>query len=380
MPPHKDLLISPSGQGKQISFAPALKEQGLLLKRAARQGYYYPMLAIKHLTALSTGLSGKQNVFIPNINNFKAKSFQQFSVFVPGIQATVERRSNDTLIVTQLFLDPNESYLAIERGSTIKPGVYTANKLSSKWEVKYKNNGRITPENARKVVIADTNHKKPNDAAVEISNKLSALFGKQAGLSKSFDLFYTPAGAKLGGMFNYNPTIINQGYAYAGLLADAMEQAKNQSEVIWASEKSGSVILTQALQTLALKNVSFADKNHIVSMSQPTTNPNVTLLAAKQIGMVADKELAYGDGHIRASVSSLLTNASRAKDKNDDYNWQDYANGLANGSTAAAAGVGALALLASTVINAPTVTTVGTVAGSVGAIQFAFKSLKKRFN
>lgn len=65
-PCDKGLLISTPNQGKQVIFAPSIEASGLLLKQAARQGYYYPMLALKHLNALSTGLSGKRNVFIPN--------------------------------------------------------------------------------------------------------------------------------------------------------------------------------------------------------------------------------------------------------------------------------------------------------------------------
>jgi len=35
-PTDKDLLISTPNQGKEVSFAPAIKDKGIILKRAAR--------------------------------------------------------------------------------------------------------------------------------------------------------------------------------------------------------------------------------------------------------------------------------------------------------------------------------------------------------
>lgn len=376
--PHKDLMISTPGQGKELSFAPNLKEQGLILKRAERQGFYYPAMAMKNLKALSTGLSGKRNVFIPNINDFKANTFQKVVVFVPGIRATVERRANDSLVVTELYLDPNESYMAIERGSTQKPGIYQVSRDGQGVSIKYKNNGRITPEDARKVVIADTDYSSPGDAVKAVSSKLGDMFGSDTALVGDFDLLYSPVGRSLGGMRNYNPNLLNQGYAFAGLLADAMERSIKQKGVIWASELGGSVVLTQGLQVLTHKNLSFTPQNHVVKMYQPATDPTPTLAATAQLGMLADKNMAKGNGNIRASVSSLVTNASRARDKSDPYTWKDYAKHLSDGSTSTLGAVGALSFGATLLIGLPALTTVGTVASGAGAIQFAYNTVKKR--
>ncbi|WP_185230998.1 hypothetical protein [Teredinibacter franksiae] len=375
-PKDKDLLISTPNQGKEVSFAPAIKDKGIILKRAARQGYYYPMLAIKHLNALSTGLNGKRNVFIPNINDFKANTFQQVVVFVPGIMATVERRPNDNLVVTELQL--SEGYDSIERGSGRKPGVYRVSEGAEGVKVDYKKNGRITPENHRNVVVADTKHNVPARAAEIAATKLEAMFSSDAALKCDFDLFYSPVGSKLGGWRNYNPIVLKEAYAFAGLLADAMEQSKQQKGVVWASELGGSVVLTQALQTLANKNISFKEQKHIIKMYQPTTNPNPTLASATKLGMIADKNLAKGNGNIRASVSSLMTNAARARDKSDPYTGQDYAKDLSNGSMAAIGAAGALATGAGLLVSSPVVTTVGSVTGAIGAIHFAVNAVKKR--
>lgn len=374
----KDLLISAQGVGKEVSFVPALKEQGAILKRAARQGYYYPAMALKQLNALSTGLNGKRNVFIPNINDFKSNTFQKVVVFVPGIKATVERRPNDTLVVTQLYLDPNESYMSIARGSNAKPGVYNVRSSSDGVRLDYKNNGRITPENNRNVVISDTEYSTPEKAAINAAMKLEKIFGSDAALRGDFEMFYSPVGSRLGGMLNYNPTMLNQSYGFAGLLADAIEKSKSQDGIVWASELGGSVVLTQGLQVLANKGVSFKGKNHIVKMYKPTTDPAPTLTATKQLEMYADKKLAQGNGGLRASASSMLTNASRAIDRNDPYSWKDYAGDIANGTSTTAGAVGALSLGATIFVNSPILTTVGTVAGSVGALQFAINTVKNR--
>ncbi len=381
MPPtiDKSLIISIPGQGKQLSFVPNLKEEAVILKRAESQGFYYPMMAMKQLKALSTGLSGKHNVFIPNVNDFKANTFQKVVVFVPGIRATVERRSNDTMVITELFLDPNESYMAIESGSKKKPGVYQVSVINSEIETKYKSNGRITPKDERKVVVVDTQYSTPGEAAKAAIKNLEALFGGNAALKCDFDILYSPVGSSLGGMRNYNPLILKQGYGFGGLLADAMEQSIKQKGVEWASEQGGSAVLTQGLHILANKGLSFKDPKHTVSMHMPTTDPNSALAAANRLGMLADKNMAKGNGNIKASVSSLMTNANRAKDKSDPYNWNDYRKDLSNGTMAAATAVGALSLGAGVLVSSPALATAGTIASTAGALQFAYNTVTKRF-
>lgn len=381
-PTDNDLLISTPDIGKEVSFAPALKNEAATLKRAAREGMYYPMLAIKHLNALSTGLSGKRNVFIPNINDFKTNSLQQVVVYVPGIEATVERRPNDSLVVTQLKL--SDEYTSIERGSQVKPGVYQVRKERGKVKLTYKVNGRITPKDDRNVVVADTQHGSPEEAATSAAEKLSDMFSSDAALKCNFDLFYSPVGSRLGGMRNYNPNIITEGHAFAGLLADSVEKSKKQAGVVWASELGGSVVLTQALQTLARKgpvieNRMFEGQNHIVKMYMPTTDPTPTLAATTQLGMLADKNLAKGNGNYKASISSMMTNASRAADKSDHYSWNDYGKDMSNGTMVAAGAVGALALGTSAVISSPAVVTVGAVASTIGAAQVGYNALKSYF-
>lgn len=77
--------------GKLIRFAPNVEPQIAVLKRAAKAGYYYPMLALKQLQSLSAGPCGKHNVFIPNINDSRAHTFQIFNMYLPDLKKLIER-------------------------------------------------------------------------------------------------------------------------------------------------------------------------------------------------------------------------------------------------------------------------------------------------
>ena len=59
----KGLELGTPGIGKTLILAPKYEAAGQILDKAAEDGHYYPMMAMKQLRALSTGLSGKDNVF-----------------------------------------------------------------------------------------------------------------------------------------------------------------------------------------------------------------------------------------------------------------------------------------------------------------------------
>ncbi|WP_018275159.1 hypothetical protein WKI13_02490 [Teredinibacter turnerae] len=379
---NKALIISTPAQGKKVIFAPALEKEYHLLKEAAKK-FYYPKLAMEHLAALSTGLNGKRNVFIPNTNEFMANTFQKVVVVVPGIMATVERRPNDSLVVTNLVL--SDAYKSLPKNSSEKPGVYQVSREKGSPEINYKSNGRITPKDERKVVIADTSHANPLDAANSAVDKLDKMFGRQAALKCDFDLFYSPVGRSLGGMRNYNPIVHKEAYAFSALLADAIEQSINHKGVEWTSQGSGSVVLTQALEVLTHKNISFKEQKHVITMYKPTTDPGFTLLAANKLGMKADKKLL--SGNFRASATSIISNVARARNLEDPYGWKDYKNDLLDGSMttvgAATGATGAVAtgaglLLAGTAAG-PVIASVGAVTGIVGMVHFGISSVRKYF-
>jgi hypothetical protein len=211
-----------------------------------------------------------------------------------------------------------------------------------------------------------------------VVKRLGDMFGSDAAVQGEFDLFYSPVGSRLGGMRNYNPTILNKSYAFGGLLADAIEQSIKQKSVVWASEGAGSVVLTQGLMALEGKGLSFKEQKHVVKMCWPTTDPRPTYAAAMQLGMLSDKKLLKGNGNIRATVSPLLTNASRARNGTDPYSWNDYAIDLASGAMVANTVVGIGALAGGAATGLPQLAVVGAVTGTVGALQFAYMTVKAR--
>lgn len=367
----KGLELGTPGIGKTLIFTPKYEAAGQTLDKAAEDGHYYPMMAMKHLRALSTGLSGKDNVFIPNINDFKTNSFQKVMVFVPGIVAMVERRPDDVLAISRL--DLSDDYEGMASGSNNEPGVYSVKKQDKSLIVKYREGDVIADEKHRCVVISHTSYEDPRKAAYEAQTRLKPLFGDQVAQWCDFDLFYSPVGAQHKGMRNYNATLNTQTYAFAGLLADAMERSKHQEGVAWASEQDGSIVLTQALMTLAAKNISFEGKGHSVKMGWSKSNPQDAYTAAMKLGIDPDKRLMSSG--LRASFSAAQANYSRVMDKNDDYSWSDYGSELVNGTmtTTALVSTGLLIGGAGAVLSAPTAVGVaGLFTGSVGAIKFIY--------
>ena len=362
VPTPRNLMVSTPGIGKEVSVVPEYEEALQDLKREERKGHFYARMALKQLEALGTGLAGKNNVFIPNFNDYKANTFQKVVVYVPGIQAVVERRANDSLKVTHLTLSDEFDTL----NPKFKPGVYHATLNGDEINARYKSNGRITPENRVTVMVCDTNHTKPTEAAEEAFNKLGKMGKKGAAESGECNIFYSPMGKRMG-MNNYNPAVEKEAYAFAGLLADAIEQSQKQKGVEWLSELGGSAILTQGLQTLANKGMSLKNQGHRVEMYMPTTDPRPTLMAAQKLGMIADKNIAMGNGSIKPSISSIMVNYARAKNKEDHYSFSDYGKDLATGSLGIMGVAGAIGLSASSVATLPALTTVGAVTGAVGA-------------
>lgn len=368
------LQLSSPDIGKRVVFTPVTHKAAQILAQAAREGYYYPLMALKQLEALSTGLGGKTNVFIPNINDFKTNSFQQVVVFVPGIAATVERRPNDTLAITRLEL--SDEYKSIERGSRQKPGVYSVDKEDDQIRTKYRNNGRILSRDERKVVIADPKYAEPKRAAQYAAKKLGKLFGDGAAKKCDFDLFFSPQGSELRGMRNYNPNVVNKTYAFSGLLANAMEKSNNLSGVEWTSEHAGSLVLTQALMTLNAKNVSFKDKNHIVKMCWAKSNPQPAFNAAKRMGMLSDNGLLNSNSHIRPALASLAGNFSRLRDKEDDYGLNDYASGLGSGLMDVNGLISLGLFTGSVATGGAALLSAGFITGAVGSTVFALQKVK----
>lgn len=359
-----------SPAGKKISFHPRVGPQEKILRSAARQGFYYAALALKQLTSLSAGPLGKHNVFIPNINDSRAHTLQVFYMYVPGIKATVERRSNDSYIVTELEL--SDGYAQIGRTQD-KPGIYAVSKNEIGFSAKYKKNGRIAAEDKRVVVICDGGYPKAEEAAKDAAKRLKDTAGAHEAVAADFDIMYPALEKTLGGMRNYDPLAITTSQAAAGILAKAMIDAKSKKQVRWISEFGGSTVFTQAMQIVAQQNITL--NGHIPYMYKPRTNPAQAVRLAHKIGFQIGKDFAKAGG-IRASVSALTTNALRARNKKDDYSWNDYAKDMATGGMLGVGLAGAGILVASLPGTVGTLSIAGAVTSGIGATHLLWTTSK----
>lgn len=374
----KSLLISKPNCGKQIYFAPSEAENAALLKRAAREGYYYAVLALKQLESLASGPCGKHNVYIPNYNDVKAHSFQMFHIYLPGIRATVERRSNDRYVVSKLEL--SDGYKAIDKESR-KPGIYSINKSNaaqSQFDVKYHKNGRITAQDGRIVVIADGNHESLELAAQTATKCIAETQGKKAEHFGEFDLLYSPTGTKLGRRFD--PKFNTEAYAFAGLLANAMTNIQNKRKISWLAERGGSAIFTQAMEIVARQNISFSSQDHWIHFYKPTTNPVHAVKLAHSLGFSMGKDLVtLGGFQPRVAASNLIANALRVQNKKDTYSWKEYGTDLAKGAMDGVAVGGVLTLGASLALpGVPAIGAVGTTLSCLGALHLLYKKGQNR--
>ena len=361
--------------GKQVSYADGLEKDINLLKSAEKQGYYYPVLAMKQLRALASGPAGKANVFIPDgLNDSRATSLHMFYVLLPGIVATVERRSSDKLIVTALTI--SDGYKSISKGGA-KPGIYTVSKTSGEPQVKYKTNGRIKAEDGRIVVTTEGSYTSPVDAAQDALRRLDKTAGRTASMQGEFDLVYSPIGKRLGGMRNYDPGTNTASFAFSANLANAMIQTQNKKHIHWISEYGGSAILTQAMDVVAQKNISFEGQNHSAYMYKPSTDPTQAVRLAHKLGFQIGDDFAKVSGP-RVLASTLITKAVRAKNKDDAYSWKNYSADLAKGGMGgvALAGVGLFAATAFTTTASPSLVAAGTIASGIGAGQLLWTKAK----
>lgn len=374
----KSLLISKPNCGKQIYFAPSEAENAALLKRAAREGYYYAVQALKQLESLASGPCGKHNVYIPNYNDVKVHSFQMFHIYLPGIRATVERRPNDRYVVSKLEL--SDGYKAIDKESR-KPGIYSITQPNDRAPVtvNYKKNGRITSQDGRIVVIADTNHDGVENAAQIGKKCLTEALGLLGKHTREFDLLYSPAKTRLGRR-QFDPLAITDGYAFSSLLANAMTQIQNKKDLVWFAERGGSAIFSQAMEIALRNNVSFEGMNHLAHLYKPTTSPIQAAKFAHALGFtLGDNFTTLGGFQPRVAASSLMVNALRVKNAADEYSLKDYGKDLAKGAMDGVA-VGGVAVLGASLAlpGVPAIGAVGTTLSCIGALHLLYKKSRNR--
>lgn len=369
-------LNPPGAAGKTVEIAPNDHGAAERLVAAERQGDFYATTALNHLKALTTGFAGKHNVFISDSGSFRANTYQEVQIYVPNIVATVERRDDDTLVIYNIELSPEFGNL--EAAKKKKPGIYTVS--ASSVEPTFQEDGNIKKMDSRNVVIADPRFLNPGKAAGDIKKRLEKLCNSDVAQRSNFDFFYSPLGATLDTKKCFDATKATEVYAYAGLLADAMEAAKDQYGVTWSSDRGGSVVLTQALLALQLKQQMlgnatpmFSDENeHMVKMFKSYNDPSVTYNAAKSLGMMPDAKLlasAHGANAKLKTIAGNITRVAREKDPRIKTGTLSSVGGSANSYIAVAglvASAGGLILGPGGLLAGAALGSIAKVLGGVG--------------
>lgn len=370
---HNLPVLAGAGAGKTVKYVPAVAPAIAQLKKAAEAGNYYPLLAYKQLSALTSGMAGKTNVYIPPENTSANHTFQHFDVYVPGIKARVERRSNDNYVVASLDLSGGWNEIKEQER---KPGIYDSTRAGKGFKLDYNENQQIKEESDRIVIIGDGQYQDALVAAkAGYANACQSPFGSILKRKNRFDLVYSSIGKSLGGGRQYSPTQVTDSQGMAAILANAMAQAKDQKEVNWIAEGGGSAILTQAMQILANNKVSLKEGNHAIYLHKPGTSRTEAVKLAQQLNI--NLEAGYGSMAYtpRSMLDDLKAKKLRMQNKNDTYSGKDYARALATYGMAGAGIVGAVSFvgglpavagLLSTGV-ASTISSIGMAASGVGA-------------
>ena len=329
-------FVVSQGFGKKIDCVDQYKPQLKLLETLAKKGHYYPMLALKELKKLTTGLIGKNNVYIPN--NIKSDTFQDFEVYLPGIKASLTRKSDDTYIVSQLIVSNGWDELDSVQGE--KPGVYHIKVEDlGRYVKKFSTSDTIRANDARAVAIADATY-----INVETAAKKAVKYLKQSDVVNKadiadgggFDLIYTPGNKRLGKRA-YDPKSINNPTVSASILAKAMIAAKDQERVAWVSEFGGGVVFTHAMDIVAHQNIKL--KNHYAVMYKPPGHHDDAVRLAHQLGFKLQRKFIT-PGFI-SGVDNLKSRHRRASNSKDSaYTkgnfWKDVSLGAAAATFAGA--------------------------------------------
>ena len=284
-------IVAGASSGKKIRVVPAVEVAYKLLEKKSREGSHWARLSIKGLTALSSGRLDKDNIFV-RPGPVVAGGREEFFVSLPGIKATLERRSNDQYYVVDLALDT--TYFEVNTDNTMT-GLYDAKKSGERWDIEHNSSGRISSEGDTKfVAVTDGSHPDATTAANQIAQMISKAPGSGGVFFKHFGMHYTGGEKSFGGLRNYklakNPLNNEAANRSAIMLADTMYRSKNIEGISWVSELGGSAVLTQAMKILVDQNVKL--NNHTAFMFEPTTNTDLAVQMAHSLGLQLDRNFA----------------------------------------------------------------------------------------
>ncbi|MCX2795442.1 hypothetical protein OQJ62_10970 [Microbulbifer thermotolerans] len=378
-------LIAGQRAGKPIRCITKLEPVFQRLQQAARRNHYWATIAVKELNALTTGVLGKNNVYVRPGKSRTKNSNELYYVFLPGLKATVVRWPDDQFCITELNLDDNYFRATEQYADRTRMGLYRAfrDKDQSAWDLKPVPDGKVFRLPGRLVAVADSGYENADDAArYTIPGALEFLGKNTAGVRESgCDLHFTPGQKRLGGMLRYNPLEVNTSRASAVQLAATMEGARDIKNVSWVADFGGSAVLTQAMQILVNKGVKL--KGHTAYLHRPRTSPAKALRLAHKLELTLNESFANTGLSLRGTLSQFSVAGVRLSNKNDAYNRGHHAQAWFKGTVAMSTPVG----IAATVMGgAQAMVVVGSIATAIGGVGVAYsigqslaEDLRRRF-
>lgn len=349
--------IAGKSAGKQIVCVDTLLPAFEQLLSAAQKGHYWPLRAVKELTALSSGMPGKSNVYI------RQSKSNEYTVFLPALKATIERWPNDQYCITGLVLDAHY----FEATATGDPmGLYRAKPAKEGWKTKHVEDGRIEPKNDRVVTVADTGYRDASRAATEAVPRAAQAPGvSTAKLRRGCDLHFTPGKKRLGSLIRYNALANDDARSSAVHLAHTMKQARGVEGVAWVADHGGSVVLTQAMQVLADQGITL--ESHTAYLAKADSSPGQAVRLAHKLKMDVDDAFASTGMDLRGAASKMLSAGARLEAENDTYTKLHATKDWFTGTLQVSGAVGAGVFLATSAgVASPLLAAMGAVVGALG--------------
>ncbi|WP_157520428.1 hypothetical protein [Microbulbifer agarilyticus] len=319
---------------------------------------------MKELNALTTGMQGKNNVYVRPGERQISTGNAQYYVFLPGLKATVVRWPNDQFCITKLVMDEHYYQITNNAESNTRLGLYRAKSdgHTNGWKVRHVPDGKVLPQASRIVTISDGHYPTAADAARYSADGVRDFLGADtSSLSvNGCDLHYSPAKKELGGLFCYNALATDDSRGSAVHLANSMEKAQGVKNVRWIADAGGSVVLTQAMQILADKNISLT--GHTVYLHKPKTSPAKVVRLAHELDLNVNKKIANTGLSVSGAISKFSVAGVRIKNPDDPYDRSYHASLWLKGAITVSTPLGVAAAIA----GGPVSAILGGIATAIG--------------
>ncbi|MGQ9425234.1 hypothetical protein ACXYTJ_06150 [Gilvimarinus sp. F26214L] len=367
-------LVAGKASGKRIRCTTPYQPTLDRLYRAAARGNYWPTIAVRELTALSSGLLDKKNVYV-RPGGRDPNGYPLFSVFLPGLKATLVRWPNDDYCVVDLVLD-GDYFKATSEDRT---GLYRVRKSrGDDWSAKHVEDGKVLNTSGRTVAIADSGYA----TAYEAARKTVPSVMKASGVpttsvrNEGCDLHHTAGNNRLGSLVRYSALVNDNCRGSAVQLAETMIDAKQLKNVIWVADKGGSAVLTQAMQILVDRGVTL--HGHSVFLNLCKSSPGEALRLAHRLELTMNESFADTGWSARGAVSQILVSGVRLRNRDDPFDKGYFAHSWINGLVKVGAPVGLVASGAAALgAPIPMLANIAAVVSGGGAVYALGQSLAK---